>query len=203
MRPQPFFPRPLGRATAKPRRPTQAPRARGRGLVAPPRPGSQPWQNLMMSRRSDRELPPAKGPNPWLRSLPVFLPVAGAALLALLNYQRQSSSVVGSSLYALRTHPRAREALGDNVYFAHKWPWIWGELNQLHGRIDISFKVKGTRGSGYMRFRAVRKHRMGFFETQEWSLTMDDGTVLQLLTDEAGASPLPQRGDQEGFAGPI
>lgn len=52
--------------------------------------------------------------------------------------------------------------LGDEIYFASKVPWIRGELNQLHGRIDLSFWVKGTRGSGRMRFRSVRQRRMGF-----------------------------------------
>ena len=41
------------------------------------------------------------------------------------------------------------------------WPWIWGEMNQLHGRVDIHFGVKGTRGKGVMRFKSVRTGRMG------------------------------------------
>ena len=81
-------------------------------------------------------------------------------------------------------------------------------MNQLHGRIDISFGVKGTKGKGVMRFKSVRKTRMGFvsrssirksnvngnahsmmqFETQEWSLEMEDGRKLQLL-DETRDDP--------------
>jgi len=41
-------------------------------------------------------------------------------------------------------------------------PWISGELNQLHGRIDISFWVKGTKAKGLMRFKSERKFRLGY-----------------------------------------
>lgn len=70
--------------------------------------------------------------------------------------------MVNSTLYALRTSPAAREVLGDEIYFAHKIPWINGVMNQLHGRIDISFWVQGTQGKAKMRFRSVRPDRMGY-----------------------------------------
>lgn len=82
-------------------------------------------------------------------------------MLAIFNYQKSSSSVVSSTLYALRTNPRARELLGDEIYFANSIPWIWGELNQLHGRIDIEFAVKGKRQGGVMKFKSERKGRGG------------------------------------------
>ena len=69
---------------------------------------------------------------------------------------------MNSTLYALRTNPKVRDVLGDEVYFASKIPWIAGEMNQMQGRIDISFWVKGTKGvKGKMRFRSVRRTRMG------------------------------------------
>ena len=35
-------------------------------------------------------------------------------------------------------------------------------MNQLHGRVDIRFAVKGNRGSGVMRFKSLRRGgRMG------------------------------------------
>ncbi|KAF2239391.1 DUF1783-domain-containing protein [Viridothelium virens] len=158
-----------------------------RTLIAAPKPGSGP----LMSRRSDRALPSIRGTNRWLRTLPAFLLIVTASTFAIFNYQKSSSSVVSSTLYALRTNADAREALGDEVYFASKVPWIRGELNQLHGRINISFWVKGTKAKGLMRFRSERKTRMGYFETLEWSLTMEDGRTLQLLRPQS-SSPLPQ-----------
>jgi cytochrome c oxidase assembly factor 1 len=119
-----------------------------------------------------------------MRSAPIFLVLLISSTLAIFNYQKSSSSVVSSTLYALRTSPKAREYLGDEVYFASKMPWIWGEMNQLQGRIDISFDVKGTLDRGTMRFTSTRATRRGAFETSEWSLTTSDGRKIDLLDDK-------------------
>jgi cytochrome c oxidase assembly factor 1 len=47
--------------------------------------------------------------------------------------------------------------LGDEIYFASKVPWVRGELNPMQGRIDISFWVKGRRGTGRVKFVSMRK----------------------------------------------
>lgn len=69
---------------------------------------------------------------------------------------------MSSTLYALRTNAQARELLGDEIYFASKTPWIWGELNQLQGRINIQFWVKGKKAQGLMSFKSERRARMGY-----------------------------------------
>jgi len=136
-----------------------------RTIIAAPRPGSGPF----MERRADRELPSiSTGSTGWLRSLPIFIAIMTGSVLAIFNYQKQSSSVVSSTLYALRTNPEAREILGDEIYFNSKVPIIWGEINQLHGRIDISFWVKGSRTKGLMRFKSERKTRMGYVSILSW-----------------------------------
>jgi cytochrome c oxidase assembly factor 1 len=111
--------------------------------------------------------------------------VAAIALasVAIFNYQKSSSPVIGATLYALRTSDRARAHLGDEIYFAQQIPWISGEMNQLHGRIDISFKVKGTKSGGVMKFASFRPSPRGMFETSEWSLVTDDGVVIDLLEE--------------------
>jgi cytochrome c oxidase assembly factor 1 len=120
--------------------------------------------------------------------MPIFLVIVACAGLAIFNYQKLSSPVVSSTLYALRTSQKAREYLGDNIYFRHQIPWIRGEMNQLKGRIDIYFTVKGTRGWGTMRFASYREGGpRGMFETTEWSLTTEDGRVIDLLE---GGDPL-------------
>jgi len=170
-----------------------------RTLIAAPKEGQGP----LMERRSDRELPgwttlPSRrlilnksldiqqGGMRWMRTVPIFLAVLISSTLAIFNYQKSSSSVVSSTMYALRTSPKARDYLGDEIYFAHKMPWIWGEMNQLHGRIDIQFEVKGKKNSGTMRFKSFRATRMGMFETTEWSLETRDGKKIDLLD---GADP--------------
>lgn len=131
-----------------------------RSLIAAPKPGSGP----LLERRSDRALPDisTQRSSPLLRSIPLFLLIIAASTAAIFNYQKSSSSVVQSALYALRVSPTAREVLGEEIYFAGKVPWIWGSIDQLHGRVDISFKVKGTKGVGMMKFRSERKPRVGF-----------------------------------------
>ncbi|KAI4122078.1 MAG: hypothetical protein LQ338_006011 [Usnochroma carphineum] len=152
-----------------------------RTLIAAPSPNDGP----LMTRRSDRALPPIPSSRAlWLKTLPIFLSIITVSTLAIFNYQKSSSSIVSATLYALRTSEAGRRELGEQIYFRDKFPWIWGEMNQLHGRIDISFGVKGTKGKGVMRFRSVRRTRMGYFETQEWSLEMEDGRKLQLLNEE-------------------
>lgn len=137
-----------------------------------------------MTRRSDRALPPLPSSRIWFRTLPVFIAIMTASALGIFNYQKASSSVVNATLYALRTSEVGRRELGDEIYFRDKFPWIWGEMNQLHGRINICFGVKGTKSKGLMRFRSVRRTRMGYFQTQEWSLETEDGRVIQLLEDD-------------------
>ncbi|KAI3327962.1 DUF1783-domain-containing protein [Xylariaceae sp. AK1471] len=147
-----------------------------RTLVSAPKPGDGP----LMERRPDRELPNVEGFR-WLRTFPIFLALIALSSVAIFNYQKLSSPVVASSLYALRTNKKARELLGDEIYFKHQIPWISGEMNQLRGRIDISFSVKGKRSTGVMRFASVRPSAKAMFETTEWSLEMPDGTRVDLL----------------------
>lgn len=117
----------------------------------------------------------------WGRTFPIFLAIIAASSVAIFNYQKLSSPVVASTLYALRTNQKAREYLGDEIYFKHQIPWISGEMNQLRGRIDISFPVKGTRNTAVMRFTSFRPTPKGVFETTEWSLEKPDGTKIDLL----------------------
>ena len=147
-------------------------------LIPAPKEGAGP----LLSRQSNRELPDiSSGRNTWLYTLPIFTLIITASALAFFNYQKASSSTVSSILYALRTNPAARELLGDEIYFASNVPWISGEMSQLQGNIDITFWVKGTKGVAKTRFVATRKGKRGIFATEQWSLSTEDGRVLQLL----------------------
>lgn len=79
--------------------------------------------------------------------------------------------------------PKAREVLGDNIYFDQQIPWISGGMNQVQGKIDIRFTVRGTKGTGTMRFVSHRPTPRGVFETTEWTLEMADGTKIDLLEE--------------------
>lgn len=122
----------------------------------------------------------------WGRTLPLFLAVVTVSSLAIFNYQKTSSPIVASTLYALRVSPRARALLGDDIYFKHPIPWIRGEMNQVRGRVDITFSVRGSRASASMRFASRRPSSRALFETLEWSLRMDDGGEWVDLLEGAG-----------------
>ncbi|UKZ81963.1 hypothetical protein TrVFT333_009742 [Trichoderma virens FT-333] len=116
-------------------------------------PAPKPGDGPMMSRRADRELPDVgQVSQGWRRTMPIFLAVVAANRL-----------------------------LGDEIYFKHQIPWISGEMNQVKGRIDISFSVRGSKAAGVMRFASFRPSNKALFETTTWSLTMEDGTVVDLL----------------------
>ncbi|QUC17085.1 uncharacterized protein UV8b_01326 [Ustilaginoidea virens] len=149
-----------------------------RWITPAPRPGDGP----LLSRRADRQLPEVSQVRfRWGRSLPVFLAIIGVCSVAIFNYQKTSSPVVASTLYALRKNARARDILGDDVYFKHQIPWIGGEMNQMQGRINIHFTVRGTRGWATMRFASHRPGSRSLFQTTEWSLTTQDGEWVDLL----------------------
>ncbi|KAI0593751.1 DUF1783-domain-containing protein [Biscogniauxia sp. FL1348] len=152
-----------------------------RALIAAPKPGDGP----LMERRPDRDLPDVQGFR-WRRTLPVFVALIAVSSVAIFNYQKLSSPVVASTLYALRTSARARAVLGDEIYFRRQIPWIAGEMNQLRGRIDVRFGVRGTRGEAVMRFASFRPTPKGAFETTEWSLETPDGRRIDLLEGEDG-----------------
>ncbi|KAK7978311.1 hypothetical protein PG996_004354 [Apiospora saccharicola] len=150
-----------------------------RTITRAPKPGDGP----LMERRGDRELPHVDDYTfQWRRTFPIFVVLITISSLAIFNYQKSSSPVVASTLYALRTSPKARELLGDEIYFKHQIPWISGTMNQLQGRVDVSFKVKGTRcGEAVMRFASFRPGAKAMFETTEWSLEFPDGRTVDLL----------------------
>lgn len=189
-----------GTGSAPTARPQQQQFVQRRTLVSAPKPGDGP----LTERRPDRELPSTVTSSAslhgsetpltetagiesttfrWSRTLPIFAALIALASVAIFNYQKLSSPIVSATLYALRTSDKGRAHLGDEIYFAQQIPWISGEMNQLRGRINISFRVKGTRAGGVMRFASYRPTARGMFETTEWSLTTDDGKVIDLLED--------------------
>ncbi|KFG82865.1 cytochrome oxidase assembly [Metarhizium anisopliae] len=149
-----------------------------RWITPAPKPGDGP----LMSRRADRELPEISQVRfRWGRTLPIFLAIVSVCSISIFNYQKTSSPIVSSTLYALRTNARARAILGDDIYFKHQIPWIRGQMNQMQGRINIYFTVKGTRGWATMRFASHRPSSRSLFETTEWSLTTAEGEWVDLL----------------------
>ncbi|KAF3907223.1 hypothetical protein ABW20_dc0101799 [Dactylellina cionopaga] len=153
-----------------------------RTLIAAPKEGGPP----LLQRSSNRELPDVTPKRSYLIHIPLFLLSMYIAANLLFNYQRSSSSVVSSTLYALRVNSEARDVLGDEIAFKAKTiPWIHGTMDQMHGKIEISYKVKGTKGEGTVHFTSLREGgRAGKFKTKRWALELSGGESLNLLVDD-------------------
>ncbi|KAK4055607.1 cytochrome oxidase assembly protein 1 [Microbotryomycetes sp. JL201] len=127
-----------------------------------------------------------------LSSTPLLLAIAalasitwGSFVFYATNNERANSSVVRSLAFQCRASPVVKDFLGDNV----KLPtWIGefrrvkGSINVLAGKIDVQFRVKGSKAAGTAAFTSVRRGKEGKFEVLRWKITRDDGAVLDLRT---------------------
>ncbi|EDK46395.1 hypothetical protein PVL30_004296 [Lodderomyces elongisporus] len=108
------------------------------------------------------------------------------ACLVIFNYEKSSSPIINSVLYYLRRSTIGQDALGKDIDFASSWPWIWGTLNTVQGKIDIKFKVKGFERSGYLVLKAERESKRHPFEVEKFVLevdTKDSKVEYDLMTD--------------------
>ncbi|CCH61234.1 hypothetical protein TBLA_0E01790 [Henningerozyma blattae CBS 6284] len=137
----------------------------------------------------DCELPdPTKGKRRQQLALGGFIVAIAASLAIIFNYEKTESPIVTHTFYYLRRSPKSKELLGENIAFAGIVPWVYGELNQVAGNINISFYVKGDKNiPGEVKLVADRKNRNEEFLIHEWSLTAD-GKTINLLSDSGTSS---------------
>ncbi|CDF91931.1 related to Cytochrome c oxidase assembly protein 1 [Zygosaccharomyces bailii] len=101
-----------------------------------------------------------------------------AALALIFNYEKTESPVISNTFYHLRRSPRTQELLGENIEFDGLFPWIHGKLNQVAGKVNIRFNVKGSKNvGGVVRLIADKDNDLGEFLIREWSLTVGDNQV--------------------------
>ncbi|KAL1761233.1 cytochrome oxidase complex assembly protein 1-domain-containing protein, partial [Schizophyllum commune] len=68
------------------------------------------------------------------------------------NQEKVTSSVVQQMLRSMKSSEELHEYMGDAIRPVPEWwlngdPWIHGRVNQINGSIDLSFKIKGSKGS--------------------------------------------------------
>lgn len=133
----------------------------------------------------DRELPdPLKDRNRNRVQFVGFWVLMGVSALLMFNYEKTNSPVVTTTLHFLRRSRVIRDVLGDEIDFSSVYPWISGELNQVKGKVDICFSVKGSKKHGEVKLVADRKSRREEFLIHEWSLEVD-GKKYDLLADDS------------------
>ncbi|GAA5987127.1 hypothetical protein JCM10908_001037 [Rhodotorula pacifica] len=132
----------------------------------------------------ERELPELKSRAPLYLALALIVTLGWGGFLAYAtNAERANSSVVRSLAFQLRSWPAVREFLGDGVKIeplVADFVRIKGSINMLAGKIDVQFRVRGSKAAGTASFTSIRRGKNGRFEVLRWKITRDDGAVLDL-----------------------
>ncbi|GAA5825247.1 hypothetical protein JCM3770_003170 [Rhodotorula araucariae] len=135
-------------------------------------------------QRIEHQLPELKSRTPLYLSIALISAAAWGLFLAYAtNNERANSSVVRSLTFQLRSWPAVREFLGDGIKIeplVADFVRIKGSINMLAGRIDVQFRVRGSKAAGTASFTSIRRGKDGRFEVLRWKITRDDGAVLDL-----------------------
>ncbi|KAH7889183.1 cytochrome oxidase complex assembly protein 1-domain-containing protein [Phlebopus sp. FC_14] len=118
-----------------------------------------------------------------------------AFLLVAMNQERLSSSVVQRILQTVRASEVLREVLGDAIRPEPVWylngdPWISGSINLPAGHVDVSFRLKGHRGSGTLYFTSIRKVKGEPFTPLRFRVICDDGRIINVLSPLSSSSSI-------------
>ncbi|KAJ7770868.1 cytochrome oxidase complex assembly protein 1-domain-containing protein [Mycena maculata] len=149
--------------------------------------------SLYSNFKSHRELPRIEKRWPAVLGLTAVVLTGWSAFLTYVtNETKVTSSVVKQIMRTLKADPQLTEALGLAIRPQPEWwlngyPIIHGQINQLQGNIDLSFRIKGSMGSGTVYFTSVRKAKGIPYEILRFRVILDDGRVVQVET-----SPEPQ-----------
>jgi len=101
------------------------------------------------------------------------------------NQERLASSVVRQVMATIRENAAAQEALGDSIRFEPVWwlngdPYINGGVHLMQGNVDLSFRIKGHKGSGTLYFTSIRKAKGEPFTILRFRIICDDGIVVEV-----------------------
>ena len=134
--------------------------------------------------RIDRELPdPTTERRKRIAGFLLFSVAIGSALSLIFNYEKTESPIISNTLYYIRRSPAIKNILGESIEFDGIIPWVYGELNSVKGRINITFYIKGDKNvTGTVRLVADRNTHDEEFLIHEWSVTAA-GQKIDLLAE--------------------
>ncbi|WVQ94637.1 hypothetical protein IAU59_001717 [Kwoniella sp. CBS 9459] len=157
--------------------------AREEAFSGPSRP------RLIYERPGDRELPKIGNKLPFVLALGVLGLGWGLFLLHATNQERLSSSVLRQVTFQLRNSKEVIAVLGEHIKLQENWwalgqPWISGTINLMQGRVDLSFRIKGDKGSGTVYFTSIRPQEKGAWRIVRYKIIADEGEVIRLEDQE-------------------
>ncbi|WVF66978.1 hypothetical protein IAT40_001721 [Kwoniella sp. CBS 6097] len=144
---------------------------------------------LIYQRPGDRELPRIGNKLPFVLALGALGLGWGLFLLHATNQERLSSSVLRQVTFQLRNSKEVIAVLGEHIKLHKNWwalgqPWISGTINLMQGRVDLSFRIKGDKGSGTVYFTSIRPQEKGAWRIVRYKIIADDGEVVRLEDQE-------------------
>jgi len=140
------------------------------------------------SRPHLRELPPLQRKWPVILALGVFGTTAwGLFYLYVANQERLASSVYKQILTTVRDSSEVQALLGEAIRAEPVWylngdPWVNGSIRLLQGNVDLSFRVKGHKGSGTLYFTSIRKNKGEPFTILRFKVISDNGQIIEVPT---------------------
>ncbi|KAH9852706.1 cytochrome oxidase complex assembly protein 1-domain-containing protein [Lenzites betulinus] len=140
--------------------------------------------------KRERDLPPLQ--NKWPAILALGAAGVGAWALFMVfvtNQEKLSSSVMQQIMNTLRENAELRAVLGEAIRPEPVWwmngdPWISGAVHMPGGNIDLSFRLKGHKGSGTLYFTSIRREKGQPFQILRFKVISDDGTEVNINPTE-------------------
>ncbi|KAL0065505.1 cytochrome oxidase assembly protein 1 [Marasmius tenuissimus] len=101
------------------------------------------------------------------------------------NQEKITSSVFKQVMRTVRSDPGVREVLGEAIRPQAEWwlngdPDIQGQISTMQGNVDMSFRIKGSKGSGTLYFTSIRREKGVPFTILRFKVIADDGTVINI-----------------------
>ncbi|KAJ6626836.1 cytochrome oxidase complex assembly protein 1-domain-containing protein [Mycena sp. CBHHK59/15] len=133
-----------------------------------------------------RDLPRIEKRWPTVLGITAVVMCGWAGFLTYVtNETKVTSSVVKQILRTIKSDYHLAESLGQAIRPQPEWwlngyPIIHGQINQLQGNIDVSFRIKGSQGSGTVYFTSVRKAKGIPYEILRFRVIVDDGQVIEV-----------------------
>ncbi|KAF7308780.1 DUF1783-domain-containing protein [Mycena kentingensis (nom. inval.)] len=138
---------------------------------------------------SGPDLPRIERRWPTVLGVTVVVVAGWAAFLGYVtNETKCTSSVVKQIVRTLKADNALRESLGlalrpQPEWWLNGYPVIHGSINQLQGNVDVSFRIKGSLGSGTVYFTSIRKAKGMPYELLRFRVILDNGQVVEVQPD--------------------
>ncbi|KAF5364683.1 hypothetical protein D9758_005609 [Tetrapyrgos nigripes] len=141
----------------------------------------------MPRRRRDLPAMPRRWPFILAFTL-VGLAGWGIFLTFVTNQEKISSSVLKSIMRSVRHDEKLREVLGEAIRPQPEWwlngdPRIKGTISTMQGKVDVSLRIKGSKGAGTLYFTSIRREKGLPFTILRFKVIADDGQVVEIESE--------------------